>query len=418
MPALDRSFQVFAKPAGPLCNLACTYCYYLDRGPPSDRAAPMSAEVLEAYVARHLAASPDPVVSFSWHGGEPTLLGLGYFRDLVALQRRLCPPGRRIANGLQTNGVLLDEGWARFLAAEGFRVGLSLDGPAGIHDRHRLTRGSRPTQARALEGFRRLQRHGVPTEVLCVVTATNGGRPLEVYRFFREIGARYLTFLPMVEPDPTAAGKATADSVPSEAWGEFLCAVFDEWKAGDVGRLEVQLFEETLRVAFGQEHALCVLRPTCGDVPVVERDGQVYSCDHFVDAQHGLGSILVTPLEDLLDSVAQRAFGRAKLESLPRHCRECDVRAQCNGGCPKDRFARTPDGEPGLSYLCAGYRRFFHHARPFVSQVAALARRQAAAEGAAGSGPVPAPRTAPRPGRNDPCPCGSGRKYKHCCRGR
>ncbi|MFA6111933.1 MAG: anaerobic sulfatase maturase [Candidatus Latescibacterota bacterium] len=414
MGAVDRSFQIFAKPAGARCNLACAYCYYLDKTDlaPSGPAAQMSAEVLDAYIRRHIEASSDETIVFSWHGGEPTVLGLEYFRALVARQRRWCPPGRRIANGLQTNGTLLDESWACFLAREHFAVGISLDGPAALHDRHRLARGGRPTHARTLAGYRLLQRHRVHTEVLCVVSAANAGRPLEVYGFFREIGTRHLTFLPLVTPLPGAGGEAAPDSVPAEAWGEFLCAIFDEWKTRDVGSLEVQLFEETARTALGQEHSLCVLRPTCGDVPVVEHDGEVYSCDHFVDAAHRLGNVVHTPLADLLNSPAQRAFGQAKLDRLPDQCRACEVRALCNGGCPKDRFARTPEGEPGLNYLCSGYRRFFSHARPFLAQVAALRQREIEIAGQPGS-PV-----APRVGRNAACPCGSGRKYKHCCLGR
>lgn len=415
MPAIDRSFQIFAKPAGARCNLACTYCYYLDKvglaGEPTPRMAP---EVLEAYVAQHMAAATDPVISFSWHGGEPTVLGLEYFRAMVELQRRLCPQGRRVANGMQTNGTLLDEEWATFLADEGWAVGLSLDGPAELHDRYRTSRAGKGSHAEAIAAYRLLQRHGVHTEVLCVVSAANCGSAREVYEFFREIGARYITFLPLVERQADTTDRASDDSVPAAAWGEFLCEVFDLWKADDVGRVEVQIFEETLRAALGLEHSLCVLRPTCGDVPVVERDGSFYACDHFVDANHRQGSILESPLSDLLNGAAQRAFGQAKLESLPGYCRECEERSQCNGGCPKNRFSQTPDGEGGLNYLCEGYRRFFAHARPLADQAAALSQGQVEVGHAAVQGAVPA---APRAGRNDPCPCGSGRKHKRCCLG-
>jgi len=225
-----------------------------------------------------------------------------------------------------------------------------------------------------MRGYRLLQEHGVPTEILCVVNAQDVLHPLKVYRIFKQLNARYITFLPLVEPD--GGGGVNPDSVPADAWGEFLCTVFDEWRDYDVGRVKVQIFEEAAGTAFNQEHSLCIFRSTCGDVPVVEHNGDFYMCDHFVDDEHRLGNIHETLLVELLESPEQRAFGRAKLESLPRLCRECGVRAMCNGGCPRNRFTATPDGEKGLNYLCEGYKRFFTHCQPFVSEVAALWRRR------------------------------------------
>jgi len=382
MAVAKRSFQVFAKPAGAACNLACRYCYYLDKGPagPEAAAARMPDDLLEAYVAQHISASPDEIIRFSWHGGEPTVLGLEFFRRVAAIQRRLRPPGRSIANGLQTNGTLLDDEWGYFLAAEGFSVGLSLDGPRALHDHHRRTRGGRPTFDRAMRGLAVLGRHGVPTDILCVVGAHNAGRPLDVYGFFREIGAAHVTFLPLVERPPGTAGGAGPDSVAPEAWGSFLGAVFDEWVARDIGRVKVQIFEEAARTAFGQEHSLCLFRPVCGDIPVLERNGDVFACDHYVDEAHRLGNIRDKPLVDLVESPALRAFGLAKRDRLPAFCRTCEVLDMCHGECPRNRFVTAPDGEPGLNYLCAGYKRFFNHVRPFVAAVAAEWRR-------GGSGP-------------------------------
>ena len=336
----------------------------------------MPGDLLENYIAQHIAASPDEIVRFSWHGGEPTVLGLEYFRVIVEIERRLCPPGRTIANGLQTNGTLLDDDWGRFLAAEGFSVGLSLDGPRGIHDRNRLTRAGRSSFDDAMRGCDILRRHGVPTDILCVVGGHNAGRPLEVYGFFREIGAAFVTFLPLVEPLPDGPGGVSPESVRPAAWGDFLCAVFDEWVERDIGRIKIQIVEEAARTAFGQEHSLCIFRPVCGAIPVLERNGDLYSCDHFVDPGHRLGNIDEIPLLDLLESPAQRAFGLAKLERLPSVCRACEVLDMCNGECPKNRFAPAPDGEPGLNYLCAGYKKFFIHARPFVAAVADEWRRR------------------------------------------
>jgi len=375
----SRGFQVFVKPAGAACNLACRYCYYLGRGPagePGDEPARMPEDLLESYIAQHIDASPDEMVRFSWHGGEPTVLGVDYFRRIVAIDRRLCPPGRTIANGLQTNGTLLDGEWGRFLAEEGFSVGLSLDGPQYLHDRYRLTRGGKSAFAGTMRGYEILRQSGVPTDILCVVGAHNVRHPAEVYGFFREIGAAYVTFLPLVERRPGAPRGVSPASVPSEAWGDFLCAVFDAWFAGDIGRIKIQIVEEAARTAFDQEHSLCIFRPECGDIPVLERNGDFYSCDHFVDAAHRIGNIRETPLAGLLESPAQRAFGRAKLERLPGVCRTCEVLAMCNGECPKNRFVPAPDGGPDQNYLCAGYRKFFNRARPFVDAVAAEWRRQ------------------------------------------
>jgi uncharacterized protein len=378
MVKASSEFQVFVKPIGSICNLGCRYCYYLEKEHlyPEGESFRMPDEVLEEYIVQHIDASPETVIRFSWHGGEPTVLGLDYFRKVVELQRRHLPPGRRIVNGIQTNGTLLDEDWCRFLAAEGFAVGLSLDGPQEMHDRFRVTKDGGPTYEQTLRGYKLLREHGVYTDILCVVNAHNVRFPLQVYRFFKQIDAQYISFLPMVEPQLEAEGGVDPLTVPPEAWGEFLCTVFDEWRDHDIGRVKVQIFEEATRTAFDQEHSLCIFRPTCGDIPVVEHNGDFYSCDHYVDEEHLLGNITETHLVDLLESPAQRAFGEAKVEALPRYCLECGVRSMCNGECPKNRFITTPDGEPGLNYLCAGYKRFFTHCQPFVSEVAALWRRQ------------------------------------------
>ena len=378
MAVAPRGFQIFVKPAGASCNLSCRYCYYLGKRHVGPKGGPlrMPEDLLEEYVAQHIAASPDEVIRFSWHGGEPTILGLDYFRLIVDIQRRRCPSGRTIANGLQTNGTLLDEEWGRFLAAEGFAVGLSLDGPREMHDRYRVTRDGKPTFEETMRGHGILRRHGITTDILCVVGVHNVQHPAEVYDFFKRIGASYVTFLPLVEPRPDTPGGVSPETVPAETWGDFLCAVFDEWVAGDIGRIKVQIIEEAARTAFNQEHSLCIFRPVCGDIPVVERSGDFYSCDHFVDAEHRVGNIRDTELVELLDSPSQRKFGLAKLEKLPQFCRACEVRVMCSGECPKNRFVCAPDGEPGLNYLCPGYKKFFSRVRPFVDEVAAEWRRQ------------------------------------------
>ena len=377
----------------------------------------MLPDVLETYVAQHIEASPDEVIRFSWHGGEPTVLGVDFFRQATALQRKHRPSGKTIANGLQTNGTLLDEDWGRFLVEENFAVGLSLDGPREFHDLFRVARDERPTYEEAMRGYKILRRHGVNCDILSVISAANVGHPLEVYRFFKQIGAPDVSFLPLVEPRAGVRGDVSPRSVTSEAWGDFLSAVFDEWVGADIGRIKIQIFEEASRTAFGQEHSLCLFRPTCGDIPVVEHNGDFYSCDHYVDAEHRLGNIRETHLADLLESRAQREFGQAKLKNLPPVCRDCEVLDMCHGECPKNRFSMRDDGEPGLNFLCAGYKRFFNHCTPFVTEVAAEWRRQNSAMRMLGTTPTARP-SGPgsrQPGRNDPCPCGSGLKFKKCC---
>jgi uncharacterized protein len=426
MAKASREFQVFVKPIGAVCNLACHYCYYLKKRQiyPKSESFPMPDDILEEYIVQHIEAYPDDTIRFSWHGGEPTVLGLDYFRKIVALQRKHRSSDQSILNGMQTNGTLLDKNWCRFLADESFAVGLSLDGPKEKHDRYRLTKDYKSTFADTIRGYKLLREHGVNCDILCVVNAHNVLHPEEVYRFFKEIGAPYVSFLPMVERQPEADGGVSPDTMPAEAWGDFLCTIFDEWVEQDIGQVKVQIFEEATRTAFDQEHSLCIFRPICGDIPVVEHNGDFYSCDHFVDTDHRLGNIMETPLVELLESPAQRAFGQAKLDTLPRYCLECEVRDMCNGECPKNRFIRTPDGESGLNYLCAGYKRFFTHCRPFVQEVARQWRKQML--GLYQKGPrkqtVPVQTQQPTPirtgskiGRNDPCPCGSGLKYKKCC---
>jgi len=371
-----QNFQVFAKPVGPLCNLDCRYCYYLEKEKlyPSEKRFRMSDNVLETYIIQQINASPARTVRFSWHGGEPTLLGLDYFRNIVSLQRKHKHRNQRVINGIQTNGTLIDDDWGRFLADEGFAVGISIDGPQPIHDKFRVTKDQKASFEQTMRGYRLLQKHLVPTDILCVVNAYNASFPLQVYRFFKQINAKYINFLPMVNLEAGSDGISNI-SVQADAWGSFLCTIFDEWRDEDINRIRVHIFEEVIRTAFHQEHLQCLFRPTCGDIPVVEYNGDFYSCDHFVNAKHLLGNILEMPLVNLLENPVQKKFGRAKMKTLPRYCMECEVKSMCNGECPKNRFITAPNGEEGLNYLCEGYKHFFTHCQPFVSALAALSRR-------------------------------------------
>ncbi len=307
MDLASRDFQIFVKPAGSLCNLNCVYCYYLKKKHlySQDVSFRMSENILEEYIKQHLRVYPDPKVRFSWHGGEPTILELDYFHRIVKLQKKHQSPQQNILNGIQTNGILLNEEWCRFFASEDFSVGLSLDGPQEQHDSFRLTKDLRPTHKKAMRAYELIRKHNISFDILCVVNAENVQSPIQIYRFFKQIDAPYVSFL-----------------------------------------------------------------------PIVEHNGDFFSCDHFVDQAHRVGNIMETPLVKLLESPKQREFGLAKLDSLPRYCRECEVRPMCHGECPKNRFLLTPDGEEGLNYLCKGYKRFFNHCRPFVSQVAAQWKKQ------------------------------------------
>ena len=423
MATTTRSdFQVFAKPGGAVCNLDCHYCYYLDKEGlyPEERTFRMGDDLLEEYIAQHIEASSGDTIRFSWHGGEPTVLGVEYYRTIATLQKKHTPPGRRVFNALVTNGTLLNEEWCRFLAAEGFAVGLSLDGPQELHDRYRVTKGGKPTHKEVMRAFELLHGHRVPCDILCVVHDQNVRHPRKVYRFFREIGATYVGFLPIVERRDDRPGGVSEHTVPAEAFGSFLCTIFDAWVQRDIGRILIQIFDEAARPVRGLEHSLCIFREVCGDIPVLEHNGDLFSCDHFVGEDHLLGNIREAPLAELLESPAQRRFGEAKRDSLPRYCRECDVLRMCNGGCPKDRFVRTSEGEEGLNYLCPGLKKFFAHARPRFERLVPLWKAGAPAEELMRAARRP-DRRAPEPshvsgvGRNDPCPCGSGRKYKSCC---
>jgi uncharacterized protein len=410
MSKVSRDFQVFVKPAGAACNLDCHYCYYRDKSSlyPDDGTLLMTESLLEEYIVQHFEAASGPEVNFSWHGGEPTVRGVAFYKKVVDFQRRHKPAGRLVRNGIQTNGILLDEEWCGFLAGEGFSVGLSLDGPAELHDPYRVTRGGKPTHKHTMRTYGLLRKMEVHTDILCVVHDLNVRSPLSVYRFFREIGCQYLNFLPAVEQSKETANGVSPYTPSAEDYGTFLCRIFDEWMARDTGRMMIQSFDEAARPLLGLEHSLCVFRETCGQIPVLEHNGDFFPCDHFVDLEHRLGNIRETPLSQLLDSEGQKSFGIAKREALPRYCRECEVLAMCNGGCPKYRFIQTPDGDPGLNYLCAGLKRFFLHSR---APLAAMISRQRES--------VPRSRSvAAKAGRNDPCPCGSGKKYKKCCAAR
>jgi uncharacterized protein len=412
------AFHVLAKPTGAICNLNCSYCFFLAKEHlyPDSRFR-MTDEVLESYLDQYLSAQRIPDATIAWQGGEPTLIGLDFYRRSIACEQKYAPSGMTIERTLQTNGTLLDEEWCTFLHEHHYLVGLSLDGPQELHDAYRVDKAGHPTYDRVLHAARLLQEHNVEFNILCAVSAANVEHPIEVYRFFRDdVGARFIQFIPIVERNNETGfqeGDTVTDrSVTAEQWGRFLITIFDEWVTRDVGRVFVQHFDAALAAWAGEPPAVCIFSPTCGTALALEHNGDLYSCDHFVEPKYLLGNILDTPLIELVSSDAQRQFGLNKRDTLPRYCQECPVHFACHGECPKNRFIETPTGESGLNYLCAGYRAFFTHIDQPMRQMTALLR-----QGRAPTEVMPKQRqpTAPtKAGRNDPCPCGSGLKYKKC----
>lgn len=404
-------FHLLAKPSGPICNLDCQYCFFLSKEAlyPGDRFR-MSDDLVATYLRQLLDSQPDGPVTVAWQGGEPTLMGVEFFARAVELAEQLRRPGQQLEHTIQTNGTLIDDAWAELLARHDFLVGLSIDGPPALHDAYRVDKRGAPTSAKVLRGLEVLRRHGVEVNILCTVHAANQDHPLEVYRYVRDtLGLAHVQLIPIVEQvevDGVLTDEVTDRSVDPEKWGTFLTAVFDEWLRNDVGEVFVQMFDAALGAWYGVGSSMCIFRPTCGDALALEHNGDVYSCDHFVDPEHLLGNIATTQMVELVSSPRQRAFGQAKSDTLPGQCRSCDVRFACNGECPKNRIRSTADGEPGLNYLCAGYLDFFHHVDGPMRVMTELLR--------AGRAPAEFAAVIAAAGRNEPCPCGSGRKTKHC----
>jgi uncharacterized protein len=439
---IPPAFHILAKPTGALCNLDCRYCFFLSKemlypGNPSR----MTDEVLRAYLSQLLEGHQAPQVTVAWQGGEPTLMGIDFFRKSVALVNELKQPGQTIEYTVQTNGVLLDDEWCELFKEHSFLVGLSVDGPKHLHDAYRVNKGGQGSFDQVMRGWEFLTKHGVDFNILCTVHAANQDHPLEVYRFFRDdLRTNFIQFIPIVEraseatlevanqgwsdraggerPLYTQSGNlVTERSVGAEAFGRFYIEIFEEWVRKDVGRVYVQMFDAALGSWIGQ-HTLCIFSPTCGNALALEHNGDLYSCDHYVEPDYLLGNIQDTDMITLIASARQRQFGQDKQDSLPRYCLDCSVRFACHGECPRNRFIETPDGEPGLNYLCAGYKLFFNHIRqPMRFMADQLRAGRAPANIMQHYAELDAQQLQAkfsRASRNQPCPCGSGRKFKHC----
>ena len=375
------AFHVMAKPTGAQCNLECEYCFYLRKdGLYPNSNFRMSIDTLEAFIFQTIQAHRVPEVTFSWQGGEPTLMGLDFFRRAVQMENQFAKPGMRIENTFQTNGVLVDEEWCRFFYENDFLVGLSLDGPRLLHDAYRHDKSGRSVFDSVVRAAKLLKKHSVRLNILCTVNAVNCLHPHDVYRFFRdEIGVLYIQFIPIVEPcHETGAGQAARMSdhtVDPERYGRFLNDIFDEWMRCDVGSVFILFFESVLASYLNAGSTLCLLSPICGEAVALEHTGDVYSCDHFVEPRFFLGNIHREPMADLVSSEMQRRFGRAKSETLPVRCRECRFLFTCFGECPKNRVLISPEGEPGLNWLCAGLQAFFEHVDVPMRSMAKLLRQ-------------------------------------------
>jgi uncharacterized protein len=424
-------FNVMTKAIGPICNLGCKYCFYLEKDIlfPGNTSRVMPDGILEKFVQQYIEMQKASIITFVWQGGEPTLLGVAYFRKVVGLQKKYAG-GKRIENAFQTNGILLNREWADFFAENGFLVGISIDGPQKLHDCYRVNKGGGPTFEKVLQGLEYLKSNQVEFNTLTVVHRKNADHASDVYRFLKEIGSQYMQFIPLVQrlsdapdehglyqlgPQDGPSARVSEWTVRPHQFGDFLCQLFDEWVRKDVGRYFVQIFDVAMESWMGLPQSVCIYRPTCGDAAVIEHNGDLYSCDHYVDPENRLGNIMEHPLASLMGSEQQRRFGKDKAETLPQYCRSCEVRFACNGECPRNRFATSPQGEYGLNYLCAAYKKFFTHIAPHMQFMASELREQRAPANIMLQFQPHLNERRDAIGRNDPCYCGSGKKYKNCC---
>ncbi len=421
------AFHLLAKPTGAICNLDCAYCFFLDKEVfyPGSKFR-MSDSVMEAYIRQLIESHRADEVTIAWQGGEPTLMGLDFYRRAMAIVEKYRRPNMRFLHTIQTNGTLLNDEWCAFFKEHNFLLGISIDGPRELHDVYRVDKGGKPTFDKVMRGIRLLQAHEVEFNILTTVNHVNANYPLEVYHFIRdEIGSDWMQFIPVVErinEDGLTlyqeGTQVSERSVGSEQFGRFLSEIFDEWVRHDVGRVYVQTFEATLRNWLGMESSgMCVFNKTCGQGLAIEHNGDLYACDHFVEPNYFLGNIQQDHMIELVASEKQVKFGQDKYDALPKYCLECDVRFACHGECPKNRFLLTPDGELGLNYLCAGFKHFFHHVAFPMKLMAGLLRRNHPATDVMALMAAEDDKWEQlfaQAKRNDPCPCGSGKKMKQC----
>ena len=401
-------FTVMIKPVGSLCNMSCSYCYYKDKDSGNkDRVMPLY--ILEELTKQYIGVCGSREVSFVWHGGEPTLAGMDFYKQAVDLQKKYQKDGWNCWNNLQTNGLLLDDGWCRFLSENKFSVGVSIDGVEAVHNKNRSGINGEDTYLRVAEGIERLKSYGIKPDLLCTVNRDSVKYPLQVYRGLKSFNTGWIQFIPIVN---IKNGTECNNSVSAYEFGKFLSDVFDEWVVNDLDRVNIQFFAEVLRVSSGGSAGVCFMAPECGRSLVVDKDGTVYSCDHFVDSEHLLGNILNEPLLTISEKEKQREFGEIKHKDLNSDCLSCRWLRFCNGGCPKDRVIKSKQNEV---FLCEGYASFFAYTEPVIKIITALRSKQKSLSEIKETIRSELHTIWKGTGRNDPCPCGSGKKAKNCC---
>ncbi|MFC2133247.1 anaerobic sulfatase-maturation protein [Bacteroidota bacterium] len=428
----SNAYHIMVKPTGSVCNLDCQYCFYLEKEKlyPGKKNWAMPEETLKQFIREYIESQDVPTINFTWQGGEPTLLGVDYFKKVVEIQKEYAG-GKDIFNAFQTNGVLLNDEWCELFSDNNFLIGVSIDGPAELHDRHRYFKGKQSSFEKVTAGIELLKKHNVEFNTLTCVQRDNSNHPLKVYEFLKEIGSKYMQFIPIVEREDNAPSNSDLKllspnskqhievsdwSVQPLQYGIFLSSIFDKWVRNDVGKYFVQLFEVTLESWVGMKPGLCVFGETCGKAMALEHNGDLYSCDHYVYNENKLGNIIEDSLRNLVDSEKQIKFGNDKRDTLPVYCKKCDFKFACNGECPKHRFIKTPDGQDGLNYLCAGYKHFLEHVDPYMRFMAIELRNNRGVLSVMNFANEK-DKGFPNFGidRNAECFCGSGEKFKKCC---
>ncbi len=422
------NIHLLAKPAGPSCNLACKYCFYLEKNDrliqEKSRPQIMDDLTMELYVRQYIEAQEGPDINFTFQGGEPTLVGIPFYERLIDLVEKTKMSNQTVSYGLQTNGILLNDDWCTFFKKHNVLVGLSIDGPAHLHDGYRVNKKNKPTHPKVMKALGLLQHHNVEFNALTVINNKNGQHPIEVYRFLKEAGVKHMQFIPIMEQVnddrkimyPKRVQTENSKNFHTPEWnidaktfGRFLCDIYDEWVANDVGQIFVQTFELQLGFEMGLPSSLCMFAKTCGAAGIVEHNGDVYSCDHYAFEEFKLGNIHETPIRELFNSEFQIQFGQHKFDTLSKKCLKCEFLNRCYGGCPKQRVSKTPDEKVGLNRLCEGYIAFFNHIKPTMAYMADCLNHQTSPT------QVMAHVSNTKTGRNNPCPCGSGKKFKRCC---
>ncbi|PCJ58300.1 MAG: anaerobic sulfatase maturase [Planctomycetota bacterium] len=410
----SKPFHILAKPTGAICNLDCDYCFYLEKEElyPKNNQFKMNDETLDNYIKQYIESQPygTQEVNFGWQGGEPTLMGVNFFRKAIKIQEKYKRPSMEISNALQTNATLINDEWGKFLSDNNFLIGLSIDGPQEMHDKYRLSKNREPTFHKVLEGLEHLKNNNVEFNTLTVIQENNGDYPIEVYDFLTDIGSTYLQFIPIVVFDEERKG-VLEFSTGKEQFGNFLNGVFDRWlEKEDYGKISVQHFDMLLGILLGQPTSLCVHSQTCGNCLAIEHNGDLYSCDHFVDEEHLIGNVNNSSFTEVIDGEFQKKFGMDKLTTLPKDCQECEYLKFCYGGCPKDRYIDTETKLWGDNYLCASYKTLYKHTLPTLDKIAYCYKN-----GRPLSDYKVLGKEQEAPKRNSPCPCGSGKKFKQCC---